>query len=68
MAKKKLVFSFSKGMIEKNSNGKFVFIESNKGEETTYDLQSTLESLIGVEGVSISVGTEDTIQMVEDDD
>ena len=68
MAKKKLVFSFSKGTIEKNTNGKLIFIENNKGEETTYDLQSTLESLIGIEGVSISIGTEDTIQMVEDDD
>jgi hypothetical protein len=68
MAKKKLSFSFSKGMIEKNTNGKLIFTEINKDEETTYNLQSTLESLIGVEGVSISIGTEDIIPTVEDDD
>lgn len=69
MAKKKLSFSFSKGTIMKNPNsGKYIFIETNKGEETTYDLQSTLDSLIGIEGVSISIGTEDAIPMVEDDD
>lgn len=68
MAKKKLSFSFSKGMIEKNANGKLIFTEINKDEETTYNLQSTLESLIGVEGVSISIGTEDIIPTVEDDD
>lgn len=68
MAKKKLSFSFSKGIIEKNSNGKLIFTEINKDEETTYNLQSTLESLIGVEGVSISIGTEDIIPTVDDDD
>lgn len=68
MAKKKLSFSFSKGIIEKNVSGKFIFTEISKDEETTYDLQSTLESLLGVEGVSISISTEDIIPMVDEND
>lgn len=68
MAKKKLSFSFSKGIIEKDINGKLIFTEINKDEETTYNLQSTLESLLGVEGVSINISTEDIIPMVNEDD
>lgn len=68
MAKRKLSFSFSKGNIDKNDDGKFIFTEINKDEENTYDLQSTLESLIGIDGVTISIGTEDPIPMVNDDD
>lgn len=68
MAKKKLSFSFSKGIIEKNVSGKFIFTEISKDEEITYDLQSTLESLLGVEGVSISISTEDIIPMVDEND
>lgn len=66
MAKKKLSFSFSKGVIGKDINGKFIFTETIKDEETTYNLQSTLEALIGIEGVSISIGTEDTIPTVDE--
>ena len=68
MAKRKLSFSFSKGNIDKNDDGKFIFTEINRDEENTYDLQSTLESLIGIDGVTISICTEDPIPMVSDDD
>lgn len=68
MAKKKLSFSFSKGVIGKDNNGKFTFTEIVKDEENLFNLQSTLESLIGIEGVSINISTEDSILKVEDDE
>lgn len=67
MAKKKLSFNFSKGFISRE-NGKFVFTEVTKDDTSVYDLQATLESLIGVDGVNISISTEDVIQTVEDDE
>lgn len=68
MAKKKLSFNFSRGIISKDDDGKFVFTEITKDDETTYNLQSVLESLIDVENVSISLGTEDSIPMVTADE
>lgn len=60
MAKITRKYSFSKGLIT-FENGKYTITEVGKDESTDYDLSSVLDSFVGLEGVSLSIGVDDNI-------
>lgn len=60
MAKITRKYSFSKGLIT-FENGKYTITEIGKDESTDYDLSSVLDSFVGLEGVSLSIGIDDNV-------
>lgn len=60
MAKITRKYSFSKGLIT-FENGKYTITEVGKDESTDYDLSSVLNSFVGLEGVSLSIGVDDNV-------
>ena len=60
MAKITRKYSFSKGLIT-FENGKYTITEVGKDESTDYDLSSVLDSFVGLEGVSLSIGVDDNV-------
>lgn len=60
MAKITRKYSFSKGLIT-FENGKYTITEVGKDESADYDLSSVLDSFVGLEGVSLSIGIDDNV-------
>ena len=60
MAKITKKYSFSKAEIT-FENGKYTITEVGKDESTDYDLSSVLDSFVGLEGVSLSIGVDDNV-------
>lgn len=60
MAKITRKYSFSKGLIA-FEDGKYTITEIGKDESTDYDLSSVLDSFVGLEGVSLSIGIDDNV-------
>ncbi len=65
MAKKSVSIKFSKAVISKEDNGKYTISEILKDDSTDYDLSELLDNLIGTEGISISITSEDEIDPIE---
>ena len=60
MAKKITKVAFSKATIT-FENGKYTITEINKDDSTDYDLSAVLDSFVGLEGVSLSIGVDDEV-------
>ena len=63
MAKKSTKVAFSKAIIT-FENGKYTITEINKDDSTDYDLSAVLDSFVGLEGVSLSIGVDDDVPAV----
>ena len=66
MAKKSTKVAFSKATIT-FENGKYTITEITKDDSTDYDLSAVLDSFIGLEGVSLSIGVDDDVPAVTED-
>ena len=60
MAKKSTKVAFSKATIT-FENGKYTITEITKDDSTDYDLSAVLDSFIGQEGISLSIGVDDEV-------
>lgn len=66
MAKKSTKVAFSKASIS-FENGKYTITEINKDDSTDYDLSAVLDSFVGLEGVSLSIGVDDDVPAVTEE-
>ena len=66
MAKKSIKVAFSKATIS-FENGKYTITEINKDDSTDYNLSAVLDSFVGLEGVSLSIGVDDEVPAVTED-
>ena len=66
MAKKSTKVAFSKATIT-FENGKYTITEINKDDSTDYDLSAVLDSFVGLEGISLSIGVDDDVPAVTED-
>ena len=66
MAKKSTKVAFSKATIS-FENGKYTITEITKDDSTDYDLSAVLDSFIGQEGISLSIGVDDDVPAVTED-
>lgn len=64
MAKKSISIKFSKATITEE-NGKYTITEISKDDTASYDFSAILDGLIGTEGLSISIVSEDEIAPME---
>ena len=66
MAKKSTKVAFSKATIT-FENGKYTITEITKDDSTDYNLSAVLDSFIGLEGVSLSIGIDDDVPAVTEE-
>ena len=66
MAKITKKYAFTKGSIT-FENGKYTITEITKDDSTDYDLSAVLDSFIGLEGVSLSIGVDDEVPVISDE-
>ena len=66
MAKKSTKVAFSKASIS-FENGKYTITEITKDDSTDYNLSAVLDSFIGQEGISLSIGVDDDVPAVTED-
>ena len=66
MAKKSTKVAFSKATIT-FENGKYTITEITKDDSTDYNLSAVLDSFIGQEGISLSIGVDDEVLAVTED-
>lgn len=66
MAKKSTKVVFSKATIT-FENGKYTITEITKDDSTDYDLSAVLDSFIGQEGISLSIGVDDDVPAVTEE-
>ena len=66
MAKITEKYAFSKASIF-FENGKYTITEINKDDSTDYDLSAVLDSFVGLEGVSLSIGVDDDVPAVTEE-
>ena len=66
MAKKSTKVAFSKATIT-FENGKYTITEITKDDSTDYDLSAILDSFIGQEGISLSIGVDDDVPAVTEE-
>ena len=66
MAKKSTKVAFSKATIT-FENGKYTITEITKDDTTDYNLSAVLDSFIGQEGVSLSIGVDDDVPAVTEE-
>lgn len=66
MAKITKKYAFSKASIS-FENGKYTITEINKDDSTDYDLSAVLDSFVGLEGVSLSIGVDDDVPAVTEE-
>ena len=66
MAKITKKYAFSKASIS-FKNGKYTITEINKDDSTDYDLSAVLDSFVGLEGVSLSIGVDDDVPAVTEE-
>lgn len=67
MAKKSISIKFTKATLSKE-NDKYTVTEITKDDSTDYNFSAILDSLEGLEGLSITITSEDNIQPVGDDE
>ena len=66
MAKKSTKVAFSKASIS-FENGKYTITEITKDDSTDYNLSAVLDSFVGLEGVSLSIGVDDDVPAVTEE-
>ncbi len=67
MAKKSISIKFSKATLTKE-NGKYTITEILKDDSREYAFSDILDSLIGTEGLSIGIVSEDEIAPISEED
>ena len=66
MAKITKKYAFSKATIS-FENGKYTITEITKDDSTAYNLSAVLDSFIGQEGISLSIGVDDDVPAVTEE-
>lgn len=66
MAKKSTKVAFSKATIT-FENGKYTITEITKDDSTDYNLSAVLDSFVGLDGVSLSIGVDDEVPAVTEE-
>ena len=66
MAKITKKYAFSKATIT-FENGKYTITEITKDDSTDYNLSAVLDSFIGQEGISLSIGVDDDVPAVTEE-
>ena len=66
MAKITKKYAFSKATIT-FENGKYTITEITKDDSTDYDLSAVLDSFVGLEGISLSIGVDDDVPAVTEE-
>lgn len=66
MAKKSISIKFSKAMLTKE-DGKYTVTEILKDDNVDYDFSVILDGLVGTDGLSISITSEDEIEPIKQD-
>ena len=66
MAKRSTKVAFSKANIT-FENGKYTITEITKDDSTDYNLSAVLDSFVGLEGVSLSIGVDDDVPAVTEE-
>ena len=66
MAKKSTQVALSKATIT-FENGKYTITEITKDDSTDYDLSAVLDSFVGLEGISLSIGVDDDVPAVTEE-
>lgn len=66
MAKITKKYAFSKATIS-FEDGKYTITEISKDDSTDYDLSAVLDSFVGLEGVSLSIGVDDEVPAVTEE-
>lgn len=66
MAKKSTKVAFSKASIS-FEDGKYTITEIGKDDSTDYDLSAVLDSFIGLDGISLSIGVDDDVPAVTEE-
>lgn len=66
MAKKSIKMSFTKSTISKEDE-KYTITEINKDSSADYNLNSILDSFVGLEGISLSIGVDDEVPVISDE-
>ena len=66
MAKKSTKVAFSKAT-STFENGKYTITEITKDDSTDYDLSAVLDSFVGLEGISLSIGVDDDVPAVTEE-
>lgn len=66
MAKKSTKVAFSKATIT-FENGKYTITEITKDDSTDYNLSAVLDSFVGQEGISLSIGVDDDVPAVTEE-
>ena len=66
MAKKSTKVAFSKATIS-FENGKYTITEITKDDSTDYNLSAVLDSFIGLDGISLSIGVDDDVPAVTEE-
>ena len=66
MAKITKKYAFSKATIT-FEDGKYTITEITKDDSTDYDLSAVLDSFIGQEGISLSIGVDDDVPAVTEE-
>lgn len=66
MAKKSTKVAFSKATIT-FENGKYTITEITKDDSTDYNLSAVLDSFIGQEAISLSIGVDDDVPAVTEE-
>ena len=59
-------YSFTKGNISFD-NGKYTISEISKDDSADYDLSAILNSFIGLDGVSLSIGIDDEVPVISEE-
>lgn len=67
MAKLTKKYSFSKAEISKDENGKYIITEISKDGSEDYDLSAVLDEMMNYAGLSISIGFDDNVDQLDDD-
>ena len=66
MAKITKKYAFFKATIS-FENGKYTITEITKDDSTDYNLSAVLDSFVGLEGVSLSIGVDDEVPAVTEE-
>ena len=66
MAKITRKYSFTKGNISFD-NGKYTISEIGKDDSADYNLSAILDSFIGLDGVSLSIGVDDEVPVISEE-
>ncbi len=66
MARKKTSYAFTKASLTMES-GRYILTEYSKDSSESFDLSSILENYLDVEGIALSIASEDCVPAIEEE-